>query len=84
MIYLFVLDDSLTSERLTTGIEQLTKCCEPLQDLIAPFSDRCLLVHVCGDDIKHVCFYMTCLDVLRIEYFADVCRLINSQFLCIK
>ena len=31
MIYLFVLDDSLT--RFTTRTEQLTKCCEPLQKL---------------------------------------------------
>ena len=29
MIYLFVHDDSLTSERFTTRTEQLTKCCEP-------------------------------------------------------
>ena len=33
MIYLFVLDDSLTSERFTTRTEELTKCCEPLQKL---------------------------------------------------
>ena len=31
MIYLFVLDDSLTSKRFATETEQLTKCCEPLQ-----------------------------------------------------
>ena len=33
MIYLFVLDDSLTSYRFTTRTEQLTKCCEPLHKL---------------------------------------------------
>ena len=35
MIYLFVLDDSLTSsrDRFTTRTEELTKCCEPLQKL---------------------------------------------------
>ena len=33
MIYLFALDDSLTSKRFTTRTEQLTKCCEPLQKL---------------------------------------------------
>ena len=32
MIYLFVLDDSLTSWRLTRT-EELTKCNEPLQKL---------------------------------------------------
>ena len=31
IIYLFVLDDSLTSERVTTRTEQLTKCFELLQ-----------------------------------------------------
>ena len=33
MIYLFVLDDSLTSQRFTTRTEELPKCCEPLQKL---------------------------------------------------
>ena len=33
MIYLFVLDDSLTNKRFTTSKEQQTKCCEPLQKL---------------------------------------------------
>ena len=33
MIYLFVLDDSLTSLRFTTRTEELTKCNEPLQKL---------------------------------------------------
>ena len=33
MIYLFVLDDSLTSMRFTTRTEELTKCFEPLQKL---------------------------------------------------
>ena len=33
MIYLFVLDDSLTSWRFTTGTEELTECYEPLQKL---------------------------------------------------
>ena len=33
MIYLFVLDDSLTCQRFTTRTEQLTKCCEPLQKM---------------------------------------------------
>ena len=33
MIYLFVLDDSVTSYRLTTTTEELTKCYEPLQKL---------------------------------------------------
>ena len=33
MIYLFVLDDSLTSKRFTTRTEELTKCYEPLQKL---------------------------------------------------
>ena len=33
MIYLFVLDDSLTSQRFTTRTEELTKCYEPLQKL---------------------------------------------------
>ena len=33
MIYLFVLDDSYTSKRLTTRTEDLTQCCEPLQKL---------------------------------------------------
>ena len=33
MIYLFVLDDSLTSQRITTRTEQLTKSCEPLQKM---------------------------------------------------
>ena len=33
MIYLFVLDDSLTSQRLTSRTEQLTKCFEPLRKL---------------------------------------------------
>ena len=31
MIYLFVLDSSLTSKRFTTRSEELTKCYEPLQ-----------------------------------------------------
>ena len=35
MIYLFVLDDSLTGWRFTTRTEQLTKGCEPLQKLRA-------------------------------------------------
>ena len=33
MIYLFVLDDSLTSKRFTTRTEELAKCYEPLQKL---------------------------------------------------
>ena len=33
MIYLFALDDSLTSKRFTTRTKQLMKCCEPLQKL---------------------------------------------------
>ena len=33
MIYSFVIDDSLTSKRLTTRTEQLTKRCEPLQKM---------------------------------------------------
>ena len=33
MICLFVLDDSLTSQRITTRTEQLTKCYEQLQTL---------------------------------------------------
>ena len=33
MIYLFVLDDSLTSKRFTSRTEKLTKCNEPLQKL---------------------------------------------------
>ena len=33
MIYLFVLDDSLTSERFTTRTEELTKCYDSLQKL---------------------------------------------------
>ena len=33
MIYLFVLDDSLTSYRFTTRTEELTECYEPLQKL---------------------------------------------------
>ena len=33
MIYLFVLDDSLTSQRFTTRTEELTKCYKPLQRL---------------------------------------------------
>ena len=33
MIYLFTLDDSLTSLRFTTRTEELTKCYEPLQKL---------------------------------------------------
>ena len=33
VIYLFVLGDSLTSQRFTTRTEELTKCCEPLQKL---------------------------------------------------
>ena len=33
MIYLFVLDDSLTSKRFTTRSEELPKCYEPLQKL---------------------------------------------------
>ena len=33
MIYLFVLDDSLTSYEFTTRTEELTKCYEPLQKL---------------------------------------------------
>ena len=35
MIYLFVIDDSMTSQRFTKTTEQLTsKCCEPLQKLL--------------------------------------------------
>ena len=37
MIYSFVLDDSWTSWRFTTGSEQLTKCCEPLQKIRVRF-----------------------------------------------
>ena len=33
MIYLFVLDESLTSQTFTTRTEELTKCYEPLQKL---------------------------------------------------
>ena len=33
MTYLFVLGDSLTSERFTAGAEELAKCYEPLQKL---------------------------------------------------
>ena len=33
MIYLFVFNDSLTSKRFTTRIEELTKCYEQLQKL---------------------------------------------------
>ena len=33
MIYLFVLDDSLTSQRFTTRTEELTKCYESLQKM---------------------------------------------------
>ena len=33
LIYMFVLDDSLTSKRFTTRTEELTKCYEPLQKL---------------------------------------------------
>ena len=31
MIYLFVLDDSLNSQRYKTRTERLFKCCEPMQ-----------------------------------------------------
>ena len=37
MIYLFDLEDSVTGERFTTRTEQLTKCCEPLLKLLAPY-----------------------------------------------
>ena len=50
MIYLFVLDDSLTSYRLTTRTEELTKFSEPIQKLrvrlwpckidLSPITDR--------------------------------------------
>ena len=33
MIYLFVLDDSLTSKRFATRTEEQIKCYEPLQKL---------------------------------------------------
>ena len=33
MIYLFVLDDSLTSKRFSMRTKELTKCYEPLQKL---------------------------------------------------
>ena len=33
MIYSFVLHDSLTSKKFTTRTEQLTKCCEPQQNM---------------------------------------------------
>ena len=33
MIYLFVLDESLTSQRFTTRAEELTKCYDTLQKL---------------------------------------------------
>ena len=33
MIYLFVLDDSLTGWRFTTGTEGLAGCCGPLRGL---------------------------------------------------
>ena len=33
IIYLFVLGDSLTSQRFTTRTEQISKCCEPPQKL---------------------------------------------------
>ena len=35
MIYLFVLDDALTSSRFITRTEQLIQCYEPLQKLRA-------------------------------------------------
>ena len=34
MIYLFIIDDSLTTKRFTTSTEQLTKCCESLQKMV--------------------------------------------------
>ena len=34
MMFLFVLDDSLNSKRLTTRTEELTKCYDPLQELL--------------------------------------------------
>ena len=35
MIYLFVLDDSLTNSRFTTRTEELTKCCEAEGEVMA-------------------------------------------------
>ena len=41
MIYLFVLDDSLTSQRFTTRTEQLTKFCEPMQKMRVRWLGTC-------------------------------------------
>ena len=40
VVITFVLHDSLTSMRFTTRTEQLTKCCEPLQKMMASLGAR--------------------------------------------
>ena len=71
MIYLFVPDDSLTSERFTTRTEELNKCYEPLQKMRVRLwpckaSNFVLLIvprlYFCGCSF---CFMAWCLRVLR-------------------
>ena len=67
MIYLFVLVDSLTSKRLTTRTEELTKCYEPLQKLrvrLGACNFVLLIVprrYFCGGSF---CFMSWCLNFL--------------------
>ena len=71
MIYLFVLDDSLTSQRFTTRTEELTKCYEPLQKLrvrlgscktgLSPTVTLCYLSFQC--DTSVVVLFVLCLGV---------------------
>ena len=52
IIYLFVLDDSLTSQRFTTRTEQVCKCCEPLQKMRVRLGD-------CETGLSPLLFYIT-------------------------
>ena len=68
MMYLFVLDDSLTSQRFTTRTEERTKCYEPPQKLrvrLWPCKIDLLLIvarlYFCGGSF---CFMSWCLKIL--------------------
>ena len=86
MIYLFVLDDSLTGLRFTTRTEELIKCYEPLQKLrmrlwFKPASYFVLLIvprrYFCCGSFRFMSWCLKCLCCWRLMYvfiFSDKLR----------
>ena len=75
MIYLFVLDDSLTNKRFTTRTEQLTKCCEPLQKLRVRYG-TCKT----GFSTPRILYYRSFQDDTSVVIHGALC--LGVEFLC--